>query len=225
MWENKLPRFWCFWGCSCGAAEYKPDITLISIINTRGCLSQPSSHVCKYMHTQDRWPEHSDSQQCYQKQQRSPGHQRDAVYEARAHLPPHRVLIYSSDCKAPFFLLNSNLNDNQVHTGFISAVPLQKRIFSSHPSTVKNRLECASPSLRTPKLRDACWRESSQEPTSQFGVETPSLHCPVSSKKDTAYPKEWKWGMSSGRKSLEGFSPKKEAPVGVYSKLTREAVH
>lgn len=162
---------------------------------------------------------------CYQKQQRSPGHQRDAVYEARAHFPPHRVFIYSSDCKAPFFLLNSNLNDNQVHTGFISAVPLQKRIFSSHPSTVKNRLECASPSLRTPKLRDACWRESSQEPTSQFGVETPSLHCPVSSKKDTAYPKEWKWGMSSGRKSLEGFSPKKEAPVGVYSKLTREAVH
>ena len=115
---------------------------------------------------------------------------------ARAHFPPHRVLIYSSDCKAPFFLLNSNLNDNQVHTGFISAVPLQKRIFSSHLSTVKKRLECASPSLRTPKLRDACWRESSQEPTSQFGVETPSLHCPVSSKKDTAYPKEWKWGMS-----------------------------
>lgn len=66
----------------------KPDITLISIINTRGCLSQPSSHVCKYGHTQDRWPEHSDQPTwCYQKQQRSPGHS-SAVYEARAHFPP-----------------------------------------------------------------------------------------------------------------------------------------
>ena len=60
---------------------------------------------------------------------------------------------------------------------------------------------------------------------SQFGVERPSLHCPVSSKKDMPYPKEWKWGMSQGRKPLEDFSPKKEAPVGVCSKFTREAVH
>ena len=67
------------------------------------------------------------------------------VYEARAHPPPQRAPVYSSDCKAHFSYWTSNLDDNQVHTGFISTVPVQKPILAVTPSTLKNLLACAPP--------------------------------------------------------------------------------
>ena len=91
-----------------------------------------TSCVQTRVHTQDRWPEHSASQWCYQRQQGS--HQRDALF-----MRPELIFLCTESlstaliAKLHFSYWTSNLNDNQVHTGFISAVPSQKRIFSSHP--------------------------------------------------------------------------------------------
>lgn len=87
-------------------------------------------------------------------QQGSPGHQRDALF-MRPELISLRTESLSTAliAKLHFPYWTSNLNDNQVHTGFISAVPSQKRICSSHPEHFEESFRMSFPQLTNTKVK------------------------------------------------------------------------